>query len=145
MDTIKLPILGRIALGVAVVGTGSLYAIRWTIQSKIRESPTYGEALKCLRENKNAVDVLGEPIKEKGVDIGDRDCYGRKDNVCWVTVPLEGRRRKGSLHYWIDTADQEGTNFRLTKVELSIDRSSVGRILLRDDPADSNIKAPVAK
>ena len=143
MDKLTTTLLGKIAVGIMLTGCSGLYVTRWILQNKIGESVSYKEAMQCLRSNPNAVELLGEPIIEKKVEVGDNKCYGRRDNVMWVTVPLQGKNRSGNLYYWVTMDDPKNT-FIVSKVEFGIDQSAT-RISLKKEVEQERTITPVTE
>lgn len=130
--------LVKVALGIAVSGSFSLYAIRLMTQHRIRESVTYKEAMECLNSNKEIVDLLGKPIEEKRVDISDNKCYGHDLHTMWVSIPLKGDKNSGNLRYWVTVDDRTASKFRVTKIQFEPNGTEGQTFTLKDDPSPAS-------
>ena len=114
----KFPFLKPAALG--LVGIGSIEVIsRYIIPEWIRNySSCYKEAMQNLRNNAEAVNMLGEPIKEGRISYSDKHENNANTNVTWYTVPVEGSKTSGKLRYWITYDKRFSFAYRLIRVEL---------------------------
>lgn len=88
---VSLNTLTKIAIvgGFTVAGTG--YMIRYVTIRELRETKTYKKALKMFYDHPKAVQYLGEPIKEKRLNIT------LNDKVKKFSVDLKGTNTKGKL------------------------------------------------
>ncbi|KAI4491436.1 hypothetical protein M0804_002828 [Polistes exclamans] len=137
MKMISLQTLVKIAgfTGLVVGGTG--YAFRYKIQNEIREVQFYKDAMQHLYSHQKALDLLGTPIKEKRVDIGDAKKNGSDDNKTWLTIPIMGSKSFGELR--VEALVKKDMENKLKadiyKVELSI-REIPGKVfVIKDDSA----------
>lgn len=124
MTLIKIASFG----GIITVAMG--YSWRMKLNSNIAQTDTYKEAIKILRENRGAVYLLGEPIKDKVLDVGDTEKNYTKDYSCHYEVPIKGTKEQGVLHYWAERKNTEEP-FNLTRIELELDKEPNRRLLIK--------------
>jgi len=79
------------------IGTGLF--LQSKIQARFAFSPYYKQSFVILRQNRAAVDMLGEPIKEGSVDL--RDNYNfTNETIARLKVPVKGKHNRGQLFLW---------------------------------------------
>lgn len=130
----KMPISNMTLVKVAAVGgviTVSMgYAWRMKINRNIAESDSYKDAMKTLRQNKGAVYLLGEPIKDLLLDVGNTNKNYTKDFSQHYEVPLKGTKQRGTLHYWADRKAIE-EKWNLNRIELELKNEPDRRLLIK--------------
>lgn len=106
------------------------FAYRLKVNGNIRESDHYKEAMKTLRSNKAAVHLLGEPIKDGLLDLGDDKKNWTNKLDAHYEVPLKGSKEKGVLHMWAQR-DNEGESYVVKRMELALKSEPDRRLLIK--------------
>lgn len=122
MKLVKIAAVG----GIATATMGLLY--KFKVTENVKQSEQYREALKLLRSNKAAVNLLGEPIKDLNVEVGDTTRNYTKDNKSRYEVPLRGSKERGRLYFW---AEKESDKWIVKRMELEVGKDDSKRLLLK--------------
>ncbi|XP_060536352.1 uncharacterized protein LOC132708199 [Cylas formicarius] len=104
------------------------YLLRSKLNDKIKNAVFYKEALKTVRSHSAAVYLLGEPIKDKSIDVGNRNKNFFEDNVAQLEVPLKGSKQNGTLFLW---AKKEENDWLLTRIELEVENLKNKRLIIK--------------
>uniref|UniRef100_A0A915EN54 Uncharacterized protein n=1 Tax=Ditylenchus dipsaci TaxID=166011 RepID=A0A915EN54_9BILA len=117
LEKISYRFLTNAALGIFVVGTGSIVVGVKMMQYKVRNLPHYQEAFTILSKHKEALDILGPPIKLGDVDVMDRrfNYLGEYDSR--FKVPISGKLNAGFLSIYARRKSKDG-EFKTTKLAL---------------------------
>jgi hypothetical protein len=97
--------LWGIAGGIGIVGAGSSLFLIKKNRNQVRKEPYYVNAFKTLKQNRAAIELIGEPIYQKSIDFDDTE------NNCFQTlstrlkVPFQGLKKSGHLFIWADRED----------------------------------------
>lgn len=88
--------LGNICVYGAVVSISAVMYMRWKMEDRVRSCEYYKLALKGLRQHRGAVALLGEPIKDLGIDLGNanNNCNAEKAQF---EVSVRGSKDKGKV------------------------------------------------
>lgn len=86
--------LGNICVYGAVASISAVMYMRWKMEDRVKSSDYYKLALKGLRSHQGAVGLLGEPIKDSGIDLGNanNNCNAEK---AYFEVSVRGSKDKG--------------------------------------------------
>ncbi|KAJ8930976.1 hypothetical protein NQ314_016173 [Rhamnusium bicolor] len=127
ISNITLVKIGAIG-GVATVTMGLL--LEGKIQNNIKATEYYKDALRTLRSHKGAVYLLGEPIKDKGIDIRNENKNYTKQNIASYEVPIVGSKQKGILYF---SAERENcdSSWIVNRIELELANDSTRRLLIK--------------
>ncbi|XP_076371467.1 cytochrome c oxidase assembly factor 1 homolog isoform X2 [Tachypleus tridentatus] len=114
--------------GVACV-SGSLYC-QYKIQEGLKKGDYYKKSLDILKQHNGAMQLLGPPIKQGNLDLGDtvnNMVDGYRANLA---IPVQGQKQKGKLFLWAER-EKPGDSWNVQKLELSLENSEFdGRRLL---------------
>uniref|UniRef100_V5FWA7 Cytochrome c oxidase assembly protein n=1 Tax=Anoplophora glabripennis TaxID=217634 RepID=V5FWA7_ANOGL len=105
------------------------------INANIKATEFYKDALKTLRSHKAAVHLLGEPIKDAMIDIGNEKKNYAKENVAKYEVPVKGPKQRGTLYFWAERKNPE-SNWNVYRIELEVANDSTKRLLLKSTSPD---------
>lgn len=142
--------LAKCSVYIAVGGMTSVMIMRSILKDKVRRQEYFQSALKITRNHEGmrlrsklesvfefyflegAKLILGEPIKEVGIDLGEPNVY--KSDQAYVEVSVKGSQNRGTLYFWADKP--EGVEqWNVSRIELQ----------LKDDDKRLLIKKPEIK
>lgn len=138
--------LGTICVYGAVASISAVMYMRWKMEDRVRSCEYYKLALKGLRQHRGAVGLLGEPIKDLGIDLGNanNNCNaekaqfevsvrGSKDKGKLVPHSLIPRFSKassaGTLYFWASHQPEQG--WLIDRLELETNLNPEKRFLLK--------------
>uniref|UniRef100_A0A0P4X256 Cytochrome oxidase complex assembly protein 1 n=1 Tax=Scylla olivacea TaxID=85551 RepID=A0A0P4X256_SCYOL len=128
----SLPTLARTAAIGGFIVIGSAHYFRGRIQDGIKQSEYYQESLRIVRENRGVAHLMGEPIRDGRLDLGDNInnfCTGKEAQF---QVPLKGTKQTGILYLWASRSDSIQP-WCVDRLELSVEDQPGKRILLRKE------------
>ncbi|KAK4298652.1 hypothetical protein Pmani_029020 [Petrolisthes manimaculis] len=128
----KLGHLSRIAAVVGLAVLGSSFYFKSRIVSGIKQTPYYQESLKELRSHRGIVHLLGEPIIDGSINIGDNTINFSTDTYAQFQVPVAGTKQSGTLYLWASRTLEEG--WRVDRLELGLKDDPGRRVLLKATP-----------
>ncbi|XP_068896500.1 uncharacterized protein [Tenebrio molitor] len=123
MTLVKIGAIG----GMLTVSMG--LAARFKISENIKKTEHYKDALKTVRTNKGAVYLLGEPMKDGRVDIGNSEKNFTKDDKAQYEVPVKGPKQKGMIYFW---AAKQDTEWVVKRIELGLQNEPNRRLLIKN-------------
>lgn len=120
--------LGNICVYGAVISISAAMYFRWKLEDRVRNSEYYRLALQTLRQHKGAVGLLGEPIRDSGIDMSN------KNNTCdaknaQIEVTVRGPKDKGTLFFWATNNMEKG--WLIDRLELEANLHPNKRFLLK--------------
>lgn len=121
--------------GIATVAMG--YAARMKISNNICQTEYYKEALKTVRSHKGAVNLLGEPIKDRQVDVGNEEQNYTKNLSAHYEVPVKGAKERGTVHFWAERKSQDD-KWLVTRIELGLKNDPSRRLLIKSEEKQSH-------
>ncbi|KAH8257949.1 hypothetical protein KR038_003361, partial [Drosophila bunnanda] len=100
MVGLKMPsnrTLGNICVYGAVASISAVMYMRWKMEDRVKACDYYKLALKGLRSHRGAVSLLGEPIKDSGIDLGNpnNNCNAE---MAQFEVSVRGSKDKGRVY-----------------------------------------------
>lgn len=116
--------------GIATITMG--YAARANIVNNVRQTGYYKEALKTVRSHKGAVYLLGEPIKDRLINIGDQEKNYTKPLSAHYEIPVKGTKQKGIVYFWAQRKSEEDEWF-VSRIELGLNDDLTRRLLIKTD------------
>lgn len=113
--------------GVIVIGSAVYFKSR--IQYGLKSSEYYKESLSILRGHRGIAHLLGEPIKDGTLNLGDN-----ANNFCTGTeaqfqVPVRGSNKSGVLYLWA-SRPEIGQKWNIDRLELGFKEEPLRRILI---------------
>ncbi|CAG9764979.1 unnamed protein product [Ceutorhynchus assimilis] len=121
--------------GVATIIMGFL--ARDNMQSKIKGAPFYNEAMKLVRKHPGAVSLLGEPIKEGRIDVGNKENFVNvEENLAKFKVPLKGPKQKGTM-FLTGTKQDNDEQWSIGCIELEVASHPNKRLLIINNNTSS--------
>ncbi|XP_017092571.2 cytochrome c oxidase assembly factor 1 homolog [Drosophila bipectinata] len=132
--------LGNICVYGAVASISAVMYMRWKMEDRVRSCEYYKLALKGLRQHKGAVSLLGEPIKDNGIDLSNvnNNCNAEKAQF---EVSVRGSKDKGTLYFWASHEPERG--WLIDRLELETKLNPEKRFLLKKSE-ELNIGLPEA-
>lgn len=127
----SLPTLARTASIGGFIVIGSAFYFKSRIQDGIKQSEYYRESLRLLRSHRGVAYLMGEPIKDGGVDLGDNDNNFCTGNQAQFQVPVKGTKLSGTLYLWASRSSLD-QNWSVDRLELGLEKDPGRRVLLRD-------------
>ncbi|CAO1344376.1 unnamed protein product [Diamesa hyperborea] len=118
--------LAKAATYLAVGGFTSIMWMRFQLQDKIRKQEYFKESMKLLRSHKGAIQVLGEPIKDAGFDIGHPN-YADSEKAHFE-VKVKGSKERGALFFWSERIDDK---WNITRAELELKNDPDKRLVIK--------------
>ncbi len=94
---------------VGIVGAGSSLILIKKKRYEVRKEPYYVNAFKTLKQNRAAIELIGEPIYHKRIDFDDTENNNFQTLSTRLKVPFQGLKKSGHLFIWADReqADKE--------------------------------------
>ncbi|XP_056645955.1 uncharacterized protein LOC130451150 [Diorhabda sublineata] len=123
MTLVKIGAVG----GVATVTMGLLYKNQ--INYNVKHTDFYKDALKTLRTHRGAVYLLGEPIKDRMINVGDVKTNFVQDYTAQYKVPVKGSKQSGYLYFWAEKHDSN--KWDVVRMELELDKEPNKRLLIK--------------
>ncbi|CAG9821226.1 unnamed protein product [Phaedon cochleariae] len=114
--------------GVATVTMGML--LKNKLNHNIKQTEYYKDALKTLRSHPGAVYLLGEPIKDLGIEVGNERDNFTKGNYAQYRVPLKGMKQRGTLYFWAERVDTQ-KEWIVNRMELEVAEYTDRRMLIK--------------
>lgn len=124
MTYIKIAGIGGIAT--AVMG----YMARGKIQDNVKSATFYKEAMKLVRAHPAAVHLLGEPIKDGRIDVGNNRKNFIEGNRAQFEVPLKGPKQKGTM-YILATKEDDDKEWSVNQLELETVNNLNKRLIVK--------------
>lgn len=131
-----LPSLSTLARTAAIGGfvvIGSSFYFKSRIQQGIKQSEYFKESLRILRSHRGIAYLLGEPIRDGNLDLGDNVnnfCTGKEAQF---QVPVTGPKKSGTLYLWASRPEYSD-KWNVDRLELGLTDDPGRRVLLRDSP-----------
>lgn len=126
--------------GIATVLMG--LAARSKIETNIKTASFYKEALKVVRGHPAAVQLLGSPIRDGYINVGNSGENSIEGNRAHFTVPLKGQKQKGTL-YLYTTKEDNDTEWTLSRIELAIANLPNKKLIVKSDENSSKFEVAV--
>ncbi|XP_039481127.1 uncharacterized protein LOC120445067 [Drosophila santomea] len=120
--------LGTICVYGAVASISAVMYMKWKMEDRVKSAEYYKLALKALRSHRGAVGLLGEPIKDSGIDLSNanNNCNAEEAH-CEVVV--RGSKDKGTLYFW--ASNQPDRGWLIDRLELETKLNPEKRFLLK--------------
>ncbi|EDV55394.1 uncharacterized protein LOC6547740 [Drosophila erecta] len=120
--------LGTICVYGAVASISAVMYMKWKMEDRVKSAEYYKLALKALRSHRGAVGLLGEPIKDSGIDLSNanNNCNAEEANC---EVPVRGSKDKGTLFFW--ASNQPDRGWLIDRLELETKLNPDKRFLLK--------------
>ncbi|XP_065088317.1 uncharacterized protein LOC135709832 [Ochlerotatus camptorhynchus] len=128
ISRIPLKTLVKTATYIAIGGITATLIMKSKLEDRIRSQPYYRDSLKLLRAHPGAIQVLGEPIKAMGFDMGEETKKYSDGKIDGFTVPVKGTNQRGKLHFW---AEHREDKWNITRAELELDNDASRRLVIR--------------
>ncbi|KAJ8925496.1 hypothetical protein NQ315_009334 [Exocentrus adspersus] len=132
VSNITLVKIGAIG-GIATVTMGLLFQSK--LNDNIKATDFFKDAMKTLRSHRGAVHLLGEPIKDYRIDVGNRKKNYAEGDVAQYEVPVKGSKQKGTLYFWAKRENAE-SRWNVHRMELELASDASKRLLIKSDPPD---------
>lgn len=129
MNQLSFATLGKIALGGLFIIPVTGFGVRWLMQEQIKKTAPYCEVMECIRSQKQIKELLGEPIVDGRIDVGDNNCFGRDSNTRWITIPLKGTKATGCAKYWVVNNDDKE---QISKIHFQVEQAGEKIELIKD-------------
>ncbi|KAG5896737.1 hypothetical protein JTB14_031719 [Gonioctena quinquepunctata] len=123
MTLVKIGAIG----GVATITMGFLFKNK--LNKNIKGTEYYKSALSTVRSHPAAVHLLGEPIKDLTIDVGNQRDNFTKGDQAQYKVPLKGSKQRGTLYFWAEKYVDDG--WVVNRIELEIANYVDKRLLVK--------------
>ncbi|KAF4531962.1 hypothetical protein B566_EDAN010209 [Ephemera danica] len=129
LDVVTNKLLAKIAIYGGAIALGGGFWMKSQIQGRIKSSNYYKLALQQLRSHKGAIALLGEPIRDGDLDLGNSEINHCDGLNAQFHVPVRGPQDKGILHFW---ALRESTqhSWQVTRSELELKSDASRRLVI---------------
>uniref|UniRef100_A0A182NJU3 Cytochrome c oxidase assembly factor 1 homolog n=1 Tax=Anopheles dirus TaxID=7168 RepID=A0A182NJU3_9DIPT len=127
---VSLKTLTKAATYIAVGGITAAMIMKVKLEDKIRSQPYYKDSLKLLRSHPGAVQLLGEPIKDLGFDVGEESKKFGGGKIDSFAVPVRGRNTRGKYYFWAELQDDR---WCIRRAELELDSEPDRRLLIKGE------------
>ena len=114
--------------GIITVSMG--YAVRMQVNNEICKTEYYRDAMKTLRRNKAAVHLLGEPIRDKLLDLDDTTKNYTEEINAHYEVPVKGPKDRGVMFFWASRPDHH-TAWNVDRIELELKSDTNRRLVVK--------------
>ncbi|XP_019528665.3 uncharacterized protein LOC109400633 [Aedes albopictus] len=128
ISRIPLKTLVKTATYIAIGGITAAIVMKSKLEDRVRTQPYYRESVRLLRAHPGAIQLLGEPIKEMGFDIGEETKKYGEGKIEDFTLPVKGSQQRGKLHFWAERKDDK---WNVTRAELELDSDASRRLVIR--------------
>nr|XP_019528665.2 uncharacterized protein LOC109400633 [Aedes albopictus] len=128
ISKIPLKTLVKTATYIAIGGITAAIYMKSKLEDRVRTQPYYRESVRLLRAHPGAIQLLGEPIKEMGFDIGEETKKYGEGKIEDFTLPVKGSQQRGKLHFWAERKDDK---WNVTRAELELDSDASRRLVIR--------------
>ncbi|BFG04826.1 uncharacterized protein DMAD_03694 [Drosophila madeirensis] len=120
--------LGNICVYGAVASISAVMYMRWKLEDRVKSCDYYKLAISALRHHKGAVKLLGEPIRESGIDLSNanNNCNAERAQL---EVSVHGSKDKGTLYFWASNMPDKG--WLIDRLELETKSNPDKRFLLK--------------
>lgn len=105
--------------------------LQWKVKDKLRQNEFYQEALKILRSNSGAKNLLGEPIKDGNFSL-DSKINSCTESKATFQIPVKGSKDKGTLFFWAERPNLED-KWNVYRMELELQKDVTKRLMIRDN------------
>uniref|UniRef100_A0A023FN96 Putative cytochrome oxidase complex assembly protein 1 n=1 Tax=Amblyomma cajennense TaxID=34607 RepID=A0A023FN96_AMBCJ len=132
----RLPSLDRLVQAAGFAGIGIVCSSFWFkhyLGNKMTDLDYYKNAMTTLRGNSAAMKLLGEPIKELRIDIGDSASTSTRPHRARMKVPIKGSKQRGELYLWAERHALD-VPWELLRLELGLEQHKDKRLLVYANP-----------
>ncbi|KAM7299411.1 hypothetical protein ISCGN_019977 [Ixodes scapularis] len=117
--------------GLATVG--GILGLQKYVAMKLTELEYYKTSLAMLRNHKEAVKLLGEPVRERNIDVGDSKSTTTRPYRARMKVPLSGSKQSGDLYLWAQRRTLQDS-WEVLRLELGLQTLKDKRLLVYANP-----------
>ncbi|KAH6941959.1 hypothetical protein HPB50_025679 [Hyalomma asiaticum] len=132
----RLPSMSRLMQIAGFAGIGLVGCSFWFknyLAGKMTELEYYKAAVSTLRGNAAAMRLLGEPLKERRIDIGDSAGTRTRPHRAQMKVPVQGSKQQGVLYLWAERPALD-MPWELLRLELGLEMHKDKRLLVYYNP-----------
>ncbi|XP_077499238.1 uncharacterized protein LOC144111398 [Amblyomma americanum] len=132
----RMPSLDRLVQAAGVAGIGIVCTSFWFkhyLGNKMSDLDYYKKAMKTLRGNSAAMQLLGEPVKELRIDIGDSASTSTRPHRARMKVPVKGSKQRGEVYLWAERHALD-VPWELLRLELGLEQHKDKRLLVYANP-----------
>lgn len=114
--------------GIATVTMGLM--TRSKFSNNVKQTDYCKEALATLRSHKGAAFLLGEPIRDLRIDVGDQKNNFTKGSEAQYQIPVSGTKQRGTMYLWAEKQPPED-KWIVCRIELELKNDPYKRLLIR--------------
>lgn len=132
----RLPSVNRLLQISGLTGLGLVGSTFWFknyLANKMTELEYYKVAMSTLQGNAAAMRLLGEPLKERRIDISDTDGTKTRPHRAHMKVPVQGSKQRGELYLWAERHALD-VPWELLRLELGLEAHKDKRLLVYYNP-----------
>lgn len=135
LNTVPMSTLLTVATGATIATTGMGFMFKGKIINNVKETEFYKEAIADLRRHKGAASLLGEPIKDASIKVGDLSTNFTNETNAQYEVLVYGSKQKGKLYFWAQK-EQNENKWIVSRIELQLDNEPYRRLLIKSSLDD---------
>lgn len=132
----RLPSFDRLVQAAGIAGIGIVCSSFWFknyVGNKMTDLDYYKNAMITLRGSSAAMKLLGEPLKEHRIDIGDSKGTTTRPHRARMKVPIAGSKQRGELYLWAERHALD-VPWELLRLELGLEQHKDKRLLVYTNP-----------
>ncbi|XP_070508115.1 uncharacterized protein [Chironomus tepperi] len=109
--------LWKASVYIAVGGMTCVMIMRSMLKERVRQTEYFRDSMKILRTHEGCKYLLGEPIKEVGLDVGEPNFAN--STGAHFEVKVKGSQNKGTMYFWADRPTDKD-KWQISRLELEI-------------------------
>lgn len=122
--------LVKVASCMSIATLTMAFMTRSKISNNVKKTEYYKEALAVLRRHRGAISLLGEPIRDLTINVGDESKNFTKEYQAQYEVPVCGSKERGLLHFWAEKEPSQD-KWTVCRIELELKNDPYKRLLIR--------------
>lgn len=130
INNVQIYNLIKVAAVTSIATVTMGFIARNKISDNVKKTEFFKEAMVNLRKHKGAVSLLGEPIKDLTIQIGDLSKNLITDTKAQYEVPLNGSKTNGKLYLWAERENTE-SSWIVSRIELELHNEPYRRLLIK--------------
>ncbi|KAL7018768.1 hypothetical protein ACKWTF_010906 [Chironomus riparius] len=126
--------LWKASVYIAVGGMTSVMLMRSLLKERVRQTEYFRDSMKVLRTHEGCKYLLGEPIKEVGLDVGDPNYANNTE--AHFEVKVKGPQNKGTMYFWADRPSDKD-KWQIRRLELELQNDDKRLVVIKPEDAQT--------